>query len=46
MLGRAVGQKQLENPTVLCDWAGGDLLWALATWPEFGVISFDEDKLR
>eukprot|EP00434_Breviolum_minutum_P018343 symbB.v1.2.016184.t1/scaffold1227.1/size245474/11 len=29
MLVRAVGQKQLENPTVLCDWAGGDLLWAL-----------------
>ena len=31
MLSRTVGQKQLEHPSVLSDWTGGDLLWALAT---------------
>ena len=37
MLGRTVGQKQLENPSVLCDWTGGDLLWALVTGRNFGA---------
>eukprot|EP00435_Cladocopium_sp_Y103_P052134 s1152_g16.t1 len=42
MLSRTVGQKQLENPSVLCDWTGGDLLWALVLAK--GILSIDDDQ--
>lgn len=41
MLSRTVGQKQLENPSILSDWTGGDLLWALVLAK--GILSIDDD---